>query len=362
MNGHNLTTLAVALAVLLAVGVSATTLSAAVTSDPSQAVDVNYDLLPIDDEDVAEIHREIRANEDSQGDDGTALSDGRDTVAAHGRTDRSGESDGGRGTTAADDERRDSRESVGERSADRDATDERGEGPLRRDPAGERTVRSFDEPDDPDSDSDEADDDEAADGDADDAAGDDVRPDEDGDLQRSDGNDEEGGGVIDDVGRGDSLVAVGERGDAGPRGIVPGPDSLLVTLAWLLGLAALLVAALKLVRWVRARRQGRSIADESTVAGVERTLPSGPPADENEIYAAWDALVRRLDLDDARNLTTGECAAAARSAGMDDDAVSTLRRTFEEIRYGDRPVRDEHRQHVSEIRQRLGLDTGGGGT
>jgi len=72
-------------------------------------------------------------------------------------------------------------------------------------------------------------------------------------------------------------------------------------------------------------------------------------------------MMRSLDVDDRRARTTEECASAAANAGMDPDAVETLTRTFEEVRYGQRPVTDDRRQRVSQVCQRLQLDPSEGG-
>ncbi|MFB6164436.1 MAG: DUF4129 domain-containing protein [Haloarculaceae archaeon] len=64
MNRQQLTSVAVALACFLAVGVSATTLADTVSSSPSEAVDPNYDVLPIDGGDVADLQAQIHQRGD----------------------------------------------------------------------------------------------------------------------------------------------------------------------------------------------------------------------------------------------------------------------------------------------------------
>jgi hypothetical protein len=64
-------------------------------------------------------------------------------------------------------------------------------------------------------------------------------------------------------------------------------------------------------------------------------------------------MVERAGVDDARTKTPQECADDAVAAGADEDAVATLTRTFEAVRYGGAAVTDDlvdrARRHVEEV-------------
>lgn len=76
---------------------------------------------------------------------------------------------------------------------------------------------------------------------------------------------------------------------------------------------------------------------------------------EHIVDRAWLRLVRELDLDAAPYLTPTECARTAKAAGMPAAAVDAVRETFEEVRYGGKPVTDERRQRVQDSLRALGL-------
>lgn len=95
-----------------------------------------------------------------------------------------------------------------------------------------------------------------------------------------------------------------------------------------------------LVEWARSRGGAGSM-----------TWPSEQPA--NDIHGAWVAMVERTNIDRPWTRTPAECARAAVDAGLDSEAVDTLTRLFEEVRYGDAPPDDERRRLAREWRQRL---------
>lgn len=66
LNRTQLTTLAVAFACFAAVGMSATTLDSSVSSDPTDAVQPDYEIIPVAGDDVADLESQI-ANNDGQG-------------------------------------------------------------------------------------------------------------------------------------------------------------------------------------------------------------------------------------------------------------------------------------------------------
>lgn len=76
------------------------------------------------------------------------------------------------------------------------------------------------------------------------------------------------------------------------------------------------------------------------------------------VEGAWLGMVRRLDLDDPGTMTTSECASAAIEAGLDREAVQRLTETYEEVRYGGRPVTEDREEVARQSRRRI--DAGGG--
>ena len=125
-------------------------------------------------------------------------------------------------------------------------------------------------------------------------------------------------------------------------------------LAWLLErlrfVVALLAFAVGLV--VGTRLRDRLFASD----GDDGSTPADAPPDpspSNEIERAWWTMVERTGVDDARTKTPGECADDAVAAGADEDAVATLTRTFEAVRYGGASVTDDLvdrvRRHVDEV-------------
>jgi len=72
-------------------------------------------------------------------------------------------------------------------------------------------------------------------------------------------------------------------------------------------------------------------------------------AADNVIYDAWKEMVGLLGVSDPQSDTPRQFARAAVDAGMDDDDVSLLTRTFEEVRYGDETLSDQRREEVTEV-------------
>lgn len=94
---------------------------------------------------------------------------------------------------------------------------------------------------------------------------------------------------------------------------------------------------------------------ESTTARTTRQLPAYEP--EHAVDRAWLRLLRELGLEGRRTVTPAECARAAKAAGMAPEPVETLRRTFEEVRYGGRPVTEERRRRVRDGLRALEIGT-----
>lgn len=139
-------------------------------------------------------------------------------------------------------------------------------------------------------------------------------------------------------------------------------DRLLDLLMALLPLL-LLILALALAYRYRYHLLALAVAIKDVLVGDEMTSSSGAAAwpngtPSNEIHRAWLSMVSATSIDEPQRRTPSECAAAAIDEGYDPGAVQTLTETFEEVRYGGKPVTDERRE-----RARKGIDRiGGGGT
>lgn len=141
----------------------------------------------------------------------------------------------------------------------------------------------------------------------------------------------------------------------------PREDTVASVLDRLWALAPFLaaLAALGLAYRYRDRLVAVALALGAWRAG---TSPAGAPPDrgwsaeapDDEVHRAWLSMVRRLDLSQPESRTPVECARAAVEAGMDPEAVETLTRVFEEVRYGDRPVTEERRERAREGLRQLG--------
>ena len=257
MNREQLVTVTVALACFAALGTSATTLAATLSSDPDEAVDPDYDRLPIEREDAADLQRQIRANAES-----------------------------------------------GEQSRSASAAD-----------------GSTSEPE-----------------------------------SNEQGNGESGQASGSAAGQAPDSASPTTPSDASEGGLAL-TDEARSLLALLFPLAVVATAVAVASRY-RDRILGLFAPPGDEPGETVYEAFAAPPRDANDVFAAWDALVRRLDLD-PETRTTGECARAAREAGMDPEAVATLRQTFEEVRYGGLPVTEERSRHVRAARDSLGLDGSG---
>jgi len=78
----------------------------------------------------------------------------------------------------------------------------------------------------------------------------------------------------------------------------------------------------------------------------------GDPSDlSNAVYRAWYEMTAALDVSNPDAATPGEFATAARSAGLDSDAVGDLTTVFEAVRYGDDPVADHEDRALAALRR-----------
>lgn len=118
---------------------------------------------------------------------------------------------------------------------------------------------------------------------------------------------------------------------------------LLVSVLRALIVVLLSVGAIGLAVRYRDRLFGLLDDDGSTSGTAGRRGPhawlDGTP--HNPVDQAWVDLVERLDLAEPEAMTPAECATTAVESGFDREAVETLTETFEEIRYGGRPVTPE---------------------
>ncbi|WP_135855422.1 DUF4129 domain-containing protein [Halorussus salinus] len=124
---------------------------------------------------------------------------------------------------------------------------------------------------------------------------------------------------------------------------------LLLDLIPYLVLATLVAVAVRFRDRILARI-APGAAGRADDAGDE---PRPDPDPQNAVSAAWFEMVERLDLDDRTHLTPGECAAAAKRRGADDEAVRDLTALFEEVRYGGARVTDERRERAERTVERL---------
>lgn len=144
-----------------------------------------------------------------------------------------------------------------------------------------------------------------------------------------------------------------------PREVRVDPVTSVFDRLWSLAPFLAALAALGLAYRHRDRLVAVALALGAWRAG---TSPAGAPPDrqwaaeppDDEVHRAWLSMVRRLDLSQPESRTPLECARAAVDAGMDPQAVETLTRVFEEVRYGDRPVTEERRERAREGLRQLG--------
>lgn len=143
------------------------------------------------------------------------------------------------------------------------------------------------------------------------------------------------------------------------KGGQPGLIDRLLNLLPLLVLLVVLVLAYRYRHHLLALGLALASVFGSRETGSAATGPQWPsetPA--NEVHRAWLSMVDETGIDEPSRRTPAECAAAAIEAGLDPAAVRTLTETFEEVRYGGKPVTDERRERARRELDRLG----GGGT
>lgn len=191
----------------------------------------------------------------------------------------------------------------------------------------------------------------------------------DGDGDDGGGDGESGGGGSDTGGTGGGGESTANQSESGP--FVPPPDLLDRLLALLRELLPLvLLAGLLAVGAALAYRHAdRLLALLAALSPSDANDPERDDGDDwppgepsNEVATAWLAMVRSLDVERLRSKTPAECAAVAREAGMNPDAVDALTRTFEEVQYGGAPITAERRRRVRRGLRTLSAGQRGGPT
>ena len=89
--------------------------------------------------------------------------------------------------------------------------------------------------------------------------------------------------------------------------------------------------------------------------------PWADAAPRDEVSRAWLALARRTDVDRPRARTVREYADAAVEQGLNPDAVETVTREFEAVRYRGADVTDDRERRARESRARMGDSRTDGG-
>lgn len=93
--------------------------------------------------------------------------------------------------------------------------------------------------------------------------------------------------------------------------------------------------------------------DRST-AGTDSSGLGREPA--NPVEEAWSILIAELEVEQLGTRSTADLAEMAIEAGYDPDAVWTLTRAFEEVAYGGRPVTEDRTERAEQSLQRLRQD------
>lgn len=92
----------------------------------------------------------------------------------------------------------------------------------------------------------------------------------------------------------------------------------------------------------------RDVAGLTESGGDQRE--AGPGLD-NEVYRAWWEFINHVDK--SEDTSPGEAARVARASGLPPEAVEAIRETFEEVRYGDKPVTESRVERVQQAIERI---------
>jgi hypothetical protein len=312
MNGDTLGTLALALVCVLALSVTASAVQSAVSTSPDDAIDVDTGSMPVSQEDAANIERKVQGN--SKGSTGGA-EEQTDTDAAS----------------------TDSEESAATQSGERQSAD-RGE-------VDASTARS--------------------DGDRSES-GPRVAGGDSSEQQSGEGAGGSGGGGSSENG-GDANSGGESHSDEGSSGRQYREASLLERLFSLLAdlldrlLSALPLLALLIVAALAVRFRDRILDRLRGSAGTRGGTGSGRtdrvtnPVPQHGVAEAWAELLTAIDRSRDPTASPAECAREAVRAGFDPDGVRTLRKVYEEVRYGDAAVTRERERAAWESLERSGI-------
>lgn len=148
-----------------------------------------------------------------------------------------------------------------------------------------------------------------------------------------------------------------DGGDRDGRGTPSLLDRLLAVLPWLLTAAVALVILAYYRDRIAAVLVGAHEHEEPAPAD-EPQAP--PPTPSNEVARVWNEMLTLLALERQPSKTPTEYALEAVQTGADGDLVTTITDTFQEVRYGDRPVTSDRIRRASEALSRLRDQRAGG--
>lgn len=92
---------------------------------------------------------------------------------------------------------------------------------------------------------------------------------------------------------------------------------------------------------------------------AERIEAGGGEDIDNEVYRAWQEMIRLLEVERPETSTPGEFADAAIEAGIDREDVTDLTRLFEDVRYGHRETTEVEERRAVGILRRIESEYGG---
>lgn len=91
----------------------------------------------------------------------------------------------------------------------------------------------------------------------------------------------------------------------------------------------------------------------------DRQTPEDENELTNEVYRAWQAMTRDLDVSTPESTSPREFASAAIDAGFRSEDVRELTQLFEEVRYGRYEPSEERERRATAVRRRLEADDDG---
>jgi hypothetical protein len=100
-----------------------------------------------------------------------------------------------------------------------------------------------------------------------------------------------------------------------------------------------------------SQRSPEAVAAAGRGADAVADAGGDPSELSNAVYRTWYEMTAALDVSNPDTATPGEFATAARSAGLDADAVDDLTTVFEAVRYGDEPVADHEDRALAALRR-----------